>query len=424
MFARAGVGVELDTEGGWTLIDGLLVLDGFSGWLTAETGRGDEPPRVSGGLAALLRAGNSLELEAGLAVPGGAVSGSVYRPEGGLDLIGDELPDGLSRSATELEYCYVHCDPATRDYLLALGLDLEWGFIDGLALTGLILELSGTGGGTPAATVIGTLRLGGADDQMVVCGTRDAGGAWSVSGTVTDISFRGFADWFADTFGTRLPEAVAGLELSEVSLAFDHTGGGEFRCSGALPLGETTPAAAFALRAAVGRDGGGKRTVEFSATLDVAVDLGDGEPYPMSFDVELGTGGDGTRLTASWTSDGEPVPVLTALAALGLDGLGELEDALPAALRPALRALTLAYDAGAGRTVVTASTERLTFTVASVRDALGKPLWALQAVVAVGLGLSQLPLLSGLLPAGAELAVRAVRRWPPPRPSRGRCWPS
>lgn len=402
-FSQVSVDLALDTREGWTLVDGLLTLDEFSAWVQLAPGP-DGAPVVSGGLGARIRAG-SVAMTAGVTLPELSVSASADRPEGGTDLVSGHLPDGFPAVA-ELDYLYVRCDVPTLDYLLAIGLDLDWCFTDGVVLKGLILELAGQGTRTPDATVIGTLALGETD--VVVLASRSADGAWAVTGSAADITFEGFRTWFDTAFPTPLPSALAGLHLSEVSLSFDSAGTGEFTCTGRLPLGDDTPDSAFRLRVVIARGSGGTRSVTFEADLEVLVDLGDDDLYPMRFAVEFESG-TGKRLTASWQATDGSVPLFPLLRALGLGGLGDLQDALPAALCPDLDGLAIAYDSELGYTVVSAQTQLVSLAVASLRDGQGASTWAAQVSVSVEAKVSQLPLLADLIPSDADLGLSGVR---------------
>ncbi|MFF7250714.1 DUF6603 domain-containing protein [Embleya sp. NPDC008237] len=427
-FREITLDLRLDTSD-WAVLPGVLTLDelrlwlhlmtatpapapGGAGWLAAAGPLESGPP--GGGLAAapLLRGGLSgrcrldggYVLEAAATFPDVYLTASVSNPTGGADLIGDSLEGTGLPSGIALRRLAVGCAPRSGVYTLALALDTNWEFADGLELEELSLQLTHGGAATDVA-VTGVVDLDGV--PLILEARRGADG-WAVAGSAYGIGLDAVAGWFATTFDVPLPGSLAGLELTEVHVALNSKPAGSVTLTGTLPLGDAGNRAAFTLDAQVARDGAGKPSVTFSGSLDLVVALDD-TPYPMRLDMELDHGGTGTAWSARWNATDRAVPLFAMLAAVGVDGIDAAEQVWPAALRPALRSLGIVYDSVGGRTVFSAAVDPLRVVVASGRDPQGRRVTAVQVVVAAETGLSSLPLLEGMIPPAADLMLHGIR---------------
>ncbi|WP_439678217.1 DUF6603 domain-containing protein [Embleya sp. MST-111070] len=383
----------------WDVIPGWLVLDRIDPFVLIAERRSD--PTGTWSVTAVVNARCTLAgryvLEASVSLPRGRLTASVSRPGGAADLIGGELEGTGIEPSVDLAYLAVDLDLATKAYSLGLGLDTRWEFADHVVVTGLELVLSGQGGVAAGAELRGVVDLGGGASAEVV--GRRADGVWSVAGAAYGLDAAVLAAWFEASFDQRLPEAVAGLALSQVRLDLDSRPSGSVTCAGTLALGDSGAGGAFTLHAGISPTG-----ALFTARLDLDVLL-EGSPYAMPFEVDLQQGPGATRFRASWGPNDRAVPLLPVLEALGLSEFGDLEDALPAALSPGLRELAIEYDAGAGLTVVRARSDAVSIVLASGLDEGGTRAWAAYVSVAVAVGLSQVPLLRGTIPPGADLGL-------------------
>ncbi|MFI9271386.1 DUF6603 domain-containing protein [Kitasatospora sp. NPDC052896] len=406
---QAGVVLTVVPGTRWEIIEGFLALESFQDLiLTAVLEDGSW--QLAASMGATFTVAGRYELRADLALPQQRLTATLAQPDRGADLIADHLDgSGLDLSSVTVDCLRVECDIPTRSYCLALALatDTPWTPIAGVALEGLELRLRGQGSSAIIdATLTGRFTIG--QSTVVLEGVR-SGTVWRVAGSAFGVDVDSFATWFHSTFRVELPDAVAGLNLSEIALSFSSDGTGVVTCSGWLPLGDGAVDSTFCLRAELSRTGGAW-SPRFEAELEIRADLGgeDG-PYPMRFTVTLGSDPAGKQLTARWEATDRPVPLFAVLRSLGLADLGDIEETLPATLRPDLSELTLVYDSVPGCTVVVASTGKVSLVVASVRDGQGTSTWAAQVSVAVRASLSELPLLNGLIPSGEDLGLTGVR---------------
>ncbi|MET7300671.1 DUF6603 domain-containing protein [Embleya sp. NPDC005575] len=426
-FREITLDLRLDTTD-WELLPDVLTLDELRLWLhlmtatpapgTASPGpiatqaRESGPPGGGFSAAPLLRGGLSghcrldggYVLDAAVSFPDAYLTAVVWNPSGGADLIGDSLEGTGLPSGIALRRLAVGCAPGSGVYTLALALDTNWEFAPGLELTGLSLQLT-HGSAATDVVLTGLVDLDGV--PLILQARRGADG-WGVAGAAYGIDLGAVDALFETAFGVPLPGSLAGLELTEIHVALNSTPAGSVTLTGTLPMGDAGNRAAFTLDAQVTRDGGGTPNVTFSGSLDLVVALEDID-YPMRLDMELDHGGTGTAWSARWNASDRAVPLFALLAAVGVDGIDTAEQVWPAALRPELRSLGIVYDSVGGRTVFFAAVDPLQVVVASGRNPQGRPVTAVQAVVAAEAGLSSLPLLEGLIPPAADLMLHGVR---------------
>ncbi|MGW9211272.1 DUF6603 domain-containing protein [Embleya sp. NPDC055664] len=411
------VTLRLAGEADWAVIPGALRLDRIDPLRIRAARDRSGTWRVDFTLGARCTVAGAYALHGEVALPAGRLAASLWHPGGGNDLIDAEAlaGTGIDPGTVRLNYIHISADVTSKAYTLALALDTAWRIADGVELTALELRTAVTGV-APATDVAlaGTLDVGGS--RIVLEGRRRPDKVWEVTGSAFRVEFAGFAAWFDETFGVPLPQAVSGLVLDRLQVSLDSGLAGEVVCAGSFPLGDGPDGAMFTLTASVGaKPPSGPREVRFAADLSVEVDI-DGEMAVLDFAVEFGTGGAGSRFTASWQAavGTAPVSIFALLAALGVEEMDELRRLLPPALTPSLRSVAITYDGAAGSTMIAAEFGQGTVVFASVPEVPGQvPPGSRVSLVQVGVnvraGLSDLPLLADVIPAGADLRLSGVR---------------
>ncbi|MGW2370476.1 hypothetical protein ACWCZ5_33805, partial [Streptomyces sp. NPDC001667] len=211
-FSDVWLRAELVPERGWEIIPGWLVVEGFTPLMLDASRAPEGGWRVSGsvGLRCLL-AGGKYTLTGDLALPSQTLSVAVSRPGDTSDLVGDHLADSGLPSSVAVKYLSLVCRVRDRSYTLSLDLAVNWDFAEDVTLTGVVLQLSGSGSAAITDAVLaGVLDVGGV--PVVVEGRRTSG-VWGVSVAASGVEFGGFSSWFERTFGAALPGVVAGLVL-------------------------------------------------------------------------------------------------------------------------------------------------------------------------------------------------------------------
>ncbi|MEU0939034.1 DUF6603 domain-containing protein [Embleya sp. NPDC005971] len=389
----------------WPVIPGFLVLDGFDGLALAAT-RESGPWRLSARLGARFVVADKYRMRASVALPEQRISAVLWEPADGGDLIGGHLDGtGLENGAVRVVSLRVDCDIPAKTYSLALALDTRWTPVEGITLEGVELRLAGQASATILdASLVGRFELAGV--PVVLEGFKNAS-TWGVRGTASGIDLADFAGWFGDLFGESLPPVADTMELSLVRVSFDSARSGRIEAAGHLPLSDTW--LDFTLVAFVSEQAG-VRTVGFGAEVRTEVTIDD-TPHLMVFKGEITTG-TGTRLRLSWEAgetDGG-IPLLGLAEGLGLP-VDELRDLWPTALQPNLRSVGITYDSAARTTVIAAEFGQGAVVFASLPDPAdaARSVWMLQVRADVGAGLSDLPLLAGVIPPEADLRLVGVR---------------
>ncbi|MFI6986580.1 DUF6603 domain-containing protein [Embleya sp. NPDC050154] len=411
---EVAVTLGLTGQADWPLIPDLVRLDRIDPLRIRAARDRLGTWRVDFTLGARCTVAGTYALHGEAALPAGRIAASLWHPEGGNDLIeaGALADTGIDPDSVRLNYIHISADVTSRAYTLALALDTSWRIADGVELTGLELRTAGTGLAPPNDIALtGTLTMG--DSRIVLEGRRRPDRVWEVAGSAFAVDFAGFAAWFHTTFGKPLPEAVSGLVVDRVQVSLDSTLAGSILCAGSFPLGDGPDGAMFTLSASAGaKPPSGPRPVAFSADLSVVVEV-DGADVVLDFEVAFGTGSAGSRFTASWEAGeaGRSVPLLALARGLGLPA-EELRGLWPTALQPSLRSVHFTYDGAARSMVVAAESAQGAVVFASLPlDPLvpERSVVLLQVGVNIQAGLSDVPLLGGMVPAGADLRLTRVR---------------
>ncbi|MGI5335988.1 DUF6603 domain-containing protein [Streptomyces sp. CA-181903] len=389
----------------WVLLPDVLALDGLSvtygiGW--DDPGLGLEPRcLVSAELGATLHIAGST-LAATVSLPELVVTAWLDSPSGvdeaelGERLAGSGIAAGVRVSALSAVV-------RVRDlsYTLSFALDTDWTFFDQVTVDAVALEVSGEGAAPDLVALTGALDIGG--QPVLLEARRGFGTGWMMSVRSGSVELAGLAAWLEGTFSVPLPEAVSGLVLDGIFLTFQpETRSLALGCTGTFPLGEAQ--ATLALDAHLARpQAGGRYEAVFEGRLSVATAPVDGVSRVLDFTVDHSSGAAGGTLTATWSGD-PGIGAREVAAALGVS----LPDGIPETLLPTLTSLALRRDAVTGRLLVASATQAGGGVV--IASVPGEPAGLVLLVkAALPARLSDLPLVGGEIPAGADIGVSGVQ---------------
>lgn len=398
-WVRAGLaGADWQVAPDLLVLEELSVLYGF-GW--DEPDLGLEPAcLVSAELGAALRVGRNT-LVATVSLPDLVLTAHLASPPDTADLVGDRLAGSGIAAGVGVRYLSATARLTDRYYSLSLGLDLNWRFFDQVEVSGVALELSGQGGPPDLVRVTGALGIG--DQLLLLEARRGFESSWLMSASTGGLELSALADWIQKTFSVTLPDALTGLEIDSVTLVFEPaTNTLTLDSTGSFPIGDARSLLAVHARLARPSGGGGYQAAfwgELGLTLPAT---GAGLPRDLTFKVDYSTGADGA-LTGVWS--GEPgCTTREVAAALGLP----IPAGVPDALLPTLTSVALRRASGSGRLVVASATQAGGgVVIASLPGTPGS--FAVLVKASIPARLSELPLVGGQVPAGADLGVSGVQ---------------
>ncbi|MGW2369922.1 hypothetical protein ACWCZ5_30680, partial [Streptomyces sp. NPDC001667] len=210
-FDELALSLSISTRSPWTVIPGAVECEAIDR-ISVRAERDEETGawRVAGELGVVCSIGASYQLTGEVDLPGPYVRISVRKPAPGEDFIGEHLAGtGITPPAT-LEYLTARIDVPGRNYNLTVGMDTSWQFAEGVRLTGVDLELSGSTWPPENAALAATLDV---DGTPVIVEGYKTDSVWGVRASAFGVEFGGFSSWFERTFGAALPGVVAGLVL-------------------------------------------------------------------------------------------------------------------------------------------------------------------------------------------------------------------
>ncbi|MFF2076169.1 DUF6603 domain-containing protein [Kitasatospora sp. NPDC058162] len=397
----------------WNVLGGDLPLalrDVRQDFALLLLGSGQDVPVVTG-LSATVVLGE-VELTATVSLPDLALELVASLPLGSRTT--DILPAGVAAQLADLGLPVEQGDTEllvtargslhTREWSLTCGLegDLPMG---PLTLHDLYVTASHSRADALLLAVHAAASVGGVGFAVSV----ERSDHWVATGAVDNLSLTVVARWVADAFQVEVP-VIPEVTLEALAVTYDFTSRDfTFVCDSWLQSGDISAELHFA---ADRRGAGGGSLLR--ATL--AVDNLAAEPgtVPVWFDAEWESQPGGARISAGWQASTEPdspgLGVDTLLVGLGFEDAADLLAELPRALCPSLRSVSFRYD-GAGRsTVVAAEFGKGVVVFASVPDPspAGPSVSLLQVAVNVQVGLTDLPLLTGVVPASADLRLSRV----------------
>ncbi|OKI32116.1 hypothetical protein A6A29_21435 [Streptomyces sp. TSRI0281] len=345
-------------------------------------------------LGGILHIGSSC-VGVSVSVPGLDLQATLLEPLPLADVLGIFLPGTQIPGVAEAFTAWINA--RSQSYRVNLDLAGPWMIGDVFALTGFQLAVEGTGTGRPTGRIGAQAAVG--RTTLSLQATYD-GGRWRFSGVARDVSP---ADLFP-RFHIAPPPVLSDVTVREVTVSFDSAGQAfDVVCACAFPLGNVNASLRLevALEKRQGSGTGYGQTYTGALVLEVPQSIGD--PRVLTFHVGKVQEGE---FTAGWTdSQGVSLADLAKLLGAEEESTAELLGKLGTADR-----ITIGYSSTRKSVVFAAHAKDAggSLVVASVQPESGEREWAVRAVVGIGVGLSQVPLLKDQIPAGQDVSLRGT----------------